>query len=125
MPPNDVCMFTSQDQQDRVNVELMKLGIRGTTVVVPSGDGGSHFSFMPYMTENSTLQALNNDLNTVSCEYNIPTFPCDSPFVLTTGGTQWTDYFMGMDGTYYGPTCSASKPCGSSLSGGGFSWGNR
>jgi len=40
-------MFSSSDQQDRINVELMKLGIRGTTVVVASGDGGSHYSFQP------------------------------------------------------------------------------
>ena len=40
-----VCMFGSADEQQRINVEFMKLGLRGVTVVAASGDGGSHWAF--------------------------------------------------------------------------------
>jgi len=40
-------MFKTKDQNDRIENEFMKLGIRGTTITSASGDGGSHYSFMP------------------------------------------------------------------------------
>lgn len=36
--------------------------------------------------------------------------------MLSVGGTQWSSDDM------YGPDCSASKPCGWTDGGGGFSW---
>jgi tripeptidyl-peptidase-1 len=29
-------------------------------------------------------------LNKISCDYNFPTFPASSPYVLGVGGTQWS-----------------------------------
>lgn len=34
-----------KDVTDRTNIEFMKLGLMGVTVVAASGDGGNHFSF--------------------------------------------------------------------------------
>ena len=80
-------MMDGMAQQARISVEMMKLGTRGTTVVAAAGDGGSHYSFIQF-DPNSPI---GNVLNKISCQYNWPTFPASSPYVLGVGGTQWRD----------------------------------
>lgn len=40
-----VCLYASYAQQDRINTAFKIMGLRGTTVLGASGDGGSHWSF--------------------------------------------------------------------------------
>jgi hypothetical protein len=100
-----VCMYDGERQSNRISVELMKLGARGVTVVVASGDGGSHYSFQPFTGGNNPSLAAT--LNAVSCDYNLPTFPCASPYVTCVGGAQYD---------------SLSTPEYWPAGGGGFSW---
>ena len=46
----------------------------------------------------------------------MPVYPTASPYVLSVGGTQWSSDDI------YGPTCSASAPCGWSDTGCGTAW---
>jgi subtilase family serine protease len=41
-------MFQSQQQEYSIDIEFMKLGLRGVTITAASGDGGSHFAFGPF-----------------------------------------------------------------------------
>ena len=108
-------MFESEDQENRIDVEFMKLGLRGVTVTAASGDGGSHFAFGPFNKGN-----LFNELNRIICSsMNMPVYPTSSPYVLSVGGTTW------LAETAYGPQCTPTTPCGWSSSGGGFSWKNK
>lgn len=100
-----VCMLPSGAQQDRIDAEFQKLGLRGVTLLAASGDGGSHYSFQPFGGGNTTLDAA---LNALSCQLNSPTYPASSPYVLGVGGTTWTT----------GP----STPSAWGASGGGFSY---
>eukprot|EP01126_Amoeba_proteus_P007011 TRINITY_DN12484_c0_g1_i5.p1 TRINITY_DN12484_c0_g1~~TRINITY_DN12484_c0_g1_i5.p1 ORF type:complete len:649 (+),score=172.34 TRINITY_DN12484_c0_g1_i5:57-1949(+) len=77
-----VCMYDSAEQTDRMNEELMKLGARGVSIFVATGDGGSHFSFGPFPPDGGIGSALND----ISCRYNFPTFPTSSPWVTAVGG---------------------------------------
>lgn len=108
-----VCMF-EEGQQERINTEFMKLGLRGVSIFAASGDGGSHFSFGPFSTGD-----LAASLNEVICKtnggINMPVFPTSSPYLTSVGGTQWQS-------ESYGPECSATQPCGWTDGGGGFSW---
>eukprot|EP00128_Syssomonas_multiformis_P001382 Colp12_sorted_trinity150504_noHs@16960 len=99
-----VCMYESGESAERINVEFMKAGLRGTTILAATGDGGSHFSFGLFNSLSSTGRLLNK----ISCQYQLPTFPAASPYVLAVGGTQWSQ----------GP----NDPVGWTASGGGFSW---
>jgi tripeptidyl-peptidase-1 len=56
---------------DRVDVEFMKLGLRGVSVVVPSGDSGVW----------GRTGVLNG-------ETFHPDYPASSPYVTTVGGTR-------------------------------------
>jgi len=108
---HQACMFGSAAIEDRIDAELMKLGLRGVTVVAASGDGGSHFAFGPFSGE------IGGALDTIICgSMHMPVYPTASPYLLSVGGTEWSA------DTMYGPTCSADKPCGWSGGGGGFSW---
>ena len=60
------------DYVPRTNVEFQKLGLRGITLVVSSGDNGAHTAF--------DLQCQQPRL--------LAEFPGSSPFVLSVGGTQ-------------------------------------
>jgi len=80
-----VCMYSSGELVDRINTEFMKTVARGTTMLAATGDGGSHFSFGAF-----TDVGIGAVLNEVSCEYQLPTFPAESPYVLGVGGSQWT-----------------------------------
>jgi hypothetical protein len=100
-----VCMFGSSWEVDRINVEFMKLGLRGVTLLAASGDGGSHFSFVPFDEGSEMGHALNK----ISCAYQMPTFPGESPYVLSVGGTTWEDV-------------PPKEPVHWSNGGAGFSW---
>jgi len=96
-----ICMYDSLNQTIRMNNELMKLGSRGVSILAATGDGGSHFSFMPFDSS-----PIGDELNEISCAYNFPTFPSASPYVTGVGGIDITK----------------SLPVAWFGSGGGFSW---
>ena len=105
------CMFDSEAVEQRIDAELMKLGLRGVTVTAASGDGASHFAFGPFQG------GIGDDLNTIICgQMNMPVYPTCSPYVLSVGGIQWQSDDM------YGPECSSAKPCAWTDGGAGFSW---
>ena len=105
------CMFGDEAVYTRIETELMKVGLRGTTVVAASGDGASHFAFGPFQG------GIGDALNTIICDsMHMPVYPTSSPFVLSVGGTEWSSDDM------YGPTCSSTQPCGWDSGGGGFAW---
>lgn len=99
-----VCMFLSQPQVDRINTALQVLGVRGVTALMASGDGGSHFSFQKF----SELKKIGRTLNEVSCEYQMPVAPTNSPYLIGVGGETWSG--------------SSDNPITWPGSGGGFSW---
>ena len=105
------CMFDSESLEQRIDSEFQKLGLRGVTITAAAGDGASHFAFGPFSG------GIGDDLDTIICsEMNMPVYPTASPYVLSVGGTQWSSDDI------YGPTCSASAPCGWSDTGCGTAW---
>jgi len=105
------CMFGSAIEEQRIDAELAKLGLRGVTVTAASGDGASHFAFGPFSG------GVGEELDSIICEeMNMPVYPTCSPYVLSVGGVQWQSDDM------YGPECSSSRPCGWTDGGSGFSW---
>ena len=60
-------------EKDRFNTNVMKLGVRGITILAASGDDG----VSGYMTRNSGKQA---------CGFH-PGFPATNPYVLSVGAT--------------------------------------
>ncbi|CEO98853.1 hypothetical protein PBRA_006967 [Plasmodiophora brassicae] len=83
----------------RFNQELMKLGLRGVTVVVSSGDDGAH---SPALRQNPAQCGL------------VASFPASSPYVVAVGATQ------GPESGQAEVSCS-SQTGGIITSGGGFS----
>ncbi len=63
----------SQVYIQRVNVEYLKIGLRGTTIVVASGDAGA---------PGRTNELCDTDVPAVN-----PVFPGSSPYVLSVGAT--------------------------------------
>lgn len=100
-----VCMYTSAEETEKINDELLLISLQGVTILAATGDGGSHFSFQPFDELNKIGRALNN----VSCHFNFPTFPASSPYLLAVGGTQWEK-------------ASPAAPIAWTASGGAFSW---
>jgi len=101
-----VCVFTTKSIEDRINAELMKLGLREVTITAASGDGGAHFSFQKF----PRTQEIGRDLNEICCNYTFATFPAESPYVVAVGGTEWLK-------------TNSSDPYTWPPSGGAFSWG--
>jgi tripeptidyl-peptidase-1 len=67
----------SAEYAHEFDIQAMKLGVRGVTILASSGDDGA-----------VTSQAADNELN---CMYS-PDFPASSPYVTSVGGTmvsQW------------------------------------
>ena len=63
-------MFPSEDMERRIDAELAKLGMRGTTVTAASGDGASHFAFGPFSGD------IGGDLDEIICkQMNMPVYP--------------------------------------------------
>ncbi len=87
----------------RVNVEFMKLGLRGVTVLVASGDDG--VANFPART------------NKIQCGFN-PSFPASSPYVLAVGSTQFKGGKLTGDEV---AQSSDNTPSGAITTGGGFS----
>jgi tripeptidyl-peptidase-1 len=104
-----VCMFLSQEQEDRINTAFQVLGLRGVSIFGSSGDGGSHFSFGKF--EGG---ALAKTLDKISCKLQMPVFPTTSPFIVSIGGTMWEGHSRPRK-----PVTWAGFGGGS---GGGFSW---
>eukprot|EP00494_Astrolonche_serrata_P022435 UN22692 len=102
-------MYANAQVEQLINLELQKLGLRGVTVLAASGDGGSHFSFQKY---DGGDPLLNRVLNEVSCEFQFPTFPSSSPFLLSVGASSWDEEDGG----------SQSNPVAWPRGGCGFSW---
>ena len=59
----------SEDKMSRDNIEFMKMGVQGFTVVIASGDDGTGSS------------------GWFTCGKFDPTFPASSPYVTAVGGT--------------------------------------
>lgn len=93
----------------RINRELMKLALRGFTIIFPAGDKGVASDWEP-------TQA--------ACEKHHPEFPVSSPFVLAVGATQFArrtqDDALCKRAYAHAPLCSSS---GSGLLPGGSSAG--
>jgi len=81
-----VCMFISSAQVSRISTAFQVLGVRGVSVFGSSGDGGSHFSFDKF--EGGSIA---HSLNMVSCKFQMPVFPTSSPYILSVGGSMWSD----------------------------------
>ena len=109
---------TSQQFINRVNVEYMKMGLRGVTILVSSGDAGA-----PGRTSEGC---------DVSRPVN-PVFPGSSPWVTTIGATFVIETSTKTDWNYSSPLClnygcaNGSQELGTSINytgwtaGGGFS----
>lgn len=82
--PNAQCIGLSPKQYvDRVNVELQKLGLRGVSVIVASGDHGA-------------LCVPNGNC--------LPSFPATSPFVTAVGGTMMAGAHAAS--SFHAPVCN-------------------
>eukprot|EP01104_Vermistella_antarctica_P007906 TRINITY_DN1958_c0_g1_i1.p1 TRINITY_DN1958_c0_g1~~TRINITY_DN1958_c0_g1_i1.p1 ORF type:complete len:639 (-),score=152.97 TRINITY_DN1958_c0_g1_i1:1584-3470(-) len=108
-----VCQFTSADQTSRIEDDFKILGTRGVSIFAASGDGGVHFSFQEY-----SGVAHSEQLNEVACGLAQPTFPSESSYVISVGGTM-----LGNGGVNDTIGCSAETGC-IVTSGGGVSWSN-
>ena len=64
---------------DRVNTELMKIGLRGTSVLASSGDTGA----------NGINTACQYPFDNVAGVYLLPGFPASSPYVTAVGATDF------------------------------------
>ena len=69
--------FMSSSFANVFNVEAIKLGVMGTTILAASGDDG----VLPHMARG----------NASYCEYS-PLFPASSPYVVAVGGTNVSHY---------------------------------
>lgn len=83
-----VCMYLSQEQTAAISTAFQVLGARGVTILGSSGDGGSHFSFSPFVPQEGD-NGMAVDLNTISCAHQIPVFPTASPYIVSVGGEMW------------------------------------
>ena len=86
------------DMYNAFNVHAMKLGVRGVTIMVASGDDGANFFFEP-------------------CQGYNPSFPATSPYVTAVGATQGPGGSLSLDNDI---ACQSNLG-GDITSGGGFS----
>lgn len=112
-----------EDEANRVNVEFMKAGLRGLSIVFSSGDDG-------------VGNAKARDDPEKYCTPFTPAFPASSPYVTVVGATQWSTKAtqqcsqLGQGRAQFSRyTCTAVREiaCSSSTggvitSGGGFSY---
>lgn len=101
----------------RLNLEFMKLGARGISVLFASGDNG--------------IGSENISKDPSLCRTSTPSFPSSSPYVTSVGGTQLTDEGTSVcsrvtHGLHMGCTTITERGCSSATggvitSGGGFS----
>lgn len=101
----------------RVNTEFQKIGLRGVSLLVASGDSGTN---------------SRSDLDCNVVEKFIPEYPSSSPYITSVGGTQLINARMNLHNP---PPVCGQYPCASGgtetavsydlakyTSGGGFSW---
>jgi hypothetical protein len=69
----------SEEYEGRVNAELLKLGLRGLSIFVATGDTGVQGAAQPGGAPPQ-------------CAPFVPTFPATSPFVTAVGGSQFSDH---------------------------------
>lgn len=106
-----VYLYASNAQQERINTAFKVMGMRGTTVFGASGDGGSHWSFGEFSSEDPIGAAL----NTVGCNRMSPLFPANSPYIVAVGSLAWPG------GDAANPVAWSCAPGSEGGSGGGFS----
>jgi subtilase family serine protease len=70
--------YVSGSELDAFNIQAIKLGAMGVTIVVPSGDDGA-------------ISRLVRTNGTAKCSYS-PTFPASSPYVVAVGATSVSTY---------------------------------
>jgi tripeptidyl-peptidase I len=70
--------YVSGSELDAFNIQAIKLGAMGVTIVVPSGDDGA-------------ISRLVRTNGTSKCSYS-PTFPASSPYVVAVGATSVSTY---------------------------------
>lgn len=103
---------------ERINVEFLKMGLQGITILVASGDDGAS----GYLTRSDPSV----------CAKSMPEAPASSPYVTAIGGTQWTRSYEPVctqrykDSLVGGCHFEAEKACMSNTggvitTGGGFS----
>jgi tripeptidyl-peptidase-1 len=93
----------SKSLMDSTNTEFMKMGVRGLTIMISSGDDGAAGS-----------GARGNSAN---CGFN-PSWPATSPYILAVGATQ----FQGGSATGAQIPCQSNNvPASLITTGGGFS----
>eukprot|EP00457_Paulinella_chromatophora_P001778 gb/GEZN01001780.1/.p1 GENE.gb/GEZN01001780.1/~~gb/GEZN01001780.1/.p1 ORF type:complete len:901 (-),score=99.60 gb/GEZN01001780.1/:130-2748(-) len=110
--------FMPKSYTDRLNIEFIKAGLRGVSILAASGDWGSS-SIMPVTA-----------MEPGACDRGRPLFPASSPYVMSVGATQLTTTAVPIaikpyKGVKIGPL-KGEKPCSSDAgglitSGGGFS----
>ena len=83
-----VCLYASYAQQERINTAFKVMGLRGTTVLGASGDGGSHWSFGAF-NEHGPNATIAKALNSIGCRRQSPLFPANSPYIVAVGGLTW------------------------------------
>lgn len=94
---------TSTSTLDRINTEVQKMGTRGISLFIASGDSGV------------AGRGANSDPS--ACGFN-PSWPASIPYATSVGATQWIDGSQSNGET----TCSiANSPAALITSGGGFS----
>jgi tripeptidyl-peptidase I len=101
-------------------LEYLKLGLRGVSVIVSSGDTGTSFQGFNCI-DPATGQVLTNLTN----GFFTPGFPATCPWVTTVGGTQLTatnaSWTAGTAWESFPPETAFNIPKPVSSSGGGFS----
>jgi len=94
---------TSSSTLDRINTEVQKMGVRGISLFVASGDSG--------------VAGRGANSNPSACGFD-PSWPASIPYVTSVGATQWIDGQQSKGET----TCSiGNSPAALITSGGGFS----
>ena len=85
MPANCTYLgvLSNRSYVERTNVEFMKLGVRGVTLVASSGDDGAPGDLNSDCSLDSNVDAALN-----------PEFPGSSPYVLSVGATQLKSFVL-------------------------------
>ena len=91
--------------QGRTDVELIQLGLLGTTVIVAAGDDGAPSASNPNCYGN--LNSLGYGVVTNSAGPMLPLYPASSPYVLSVGMTD----FWRTSAAYWDPTITSPAVC--------------
>mmetsp|Transcript_5879 Transcript_5879/g.8066 ORF Transcript_5879/g.8066 Transcript_5879/m.8066 type:complete len:871 (-) Transcript_5879:124-2736(-) len=82
---------------NRIDVEFLKLGLQGVTVVFSSGDDG--------------VCDIPTPANPKGCAKAQPTWPSSSPYVTSVGATQLSDKYLPACGTKWSETFGMELQC--------------